>query len=312
MKKFSIIVPVYNVEKYLGKCLDSVNNQTFKDYEVIVINDGSTDNSISIIEQYKKNNYVIINQENKGLSEARNTGLKIADGEYIFFLDSDDYIKNETLEIINNNLLLNPDILRFQVSIVNEKNNDIMEIKEEGFSQISGEKAFNKICKYHFVENAWCYVYRKKYLLDNDFFFKKGIYHEDYALIPYVIINADNVISINSNLYYYVQRDFSIMNNFDYNKTLKKVNDFIIGYDIQYKLIEQNNKIKEKKIFKSFIANSLILKGRELNNNDLNNFIIQLKERRIFNQIIDNNIRRKIKKIIMKKNLKLYYKIFIR
>lgn len=312
MKKFSIIVPVYNVEKYLQRCLTSINNQTFRDYEVIVVNDGSTDNSMSIIEQYKKDNYIVVNQVNKGLSGARNAGLKIANGEYVIFLDSDDYIKNDALEIINNNLFNNLDILRFQVSSVNENGDIINNFIEKPFSLTSGENAFNKICKYHFVENAWCYVYRKKYLLDNNFLFKEGIYHEDYALIPYILINSEKIISIENILYFYVQRKCSIMNDYDYNKTLKKVNDFIIGYDMQYALIEQNGKIKAKEIFKSFIANSLILKGRELNNEDLSEFIIKLKERKVFDNVMNNNIKRKIKKILMKKNLKLYYKIFIR
>ena len=90
MSKFSIIIPVYNVENYIKKCLDSVFAQTEKDYEVIVVNDGTKDNSMDIVKNY---DVKIVNQKNQGLSEARNTGLKNAKGEYILFLDSDDYIE---------------------------------------------------------------------------------------------------------------------------------------------------------------------------------------------------------------------------
>lgn len=91
--KISIIIPVYNVEKYIEECLISVLNQTMKEIEIICINDGSTDNSLKILNNYKNKNenIRIVNQENSGLSNARNVGLSLAKGEYIFFLDSDDF-----------------------------------------------------------------------------------------------------------------------------------------------------------------------------------------------------------------------------
>ena len=99
MPKFSIIIPVYNVEDYIKKCLDSVFNQTYTNYEVIVVNDGTKDNSMKIVKNYDVR---IINQENQGLSMARNNGVKKAKGEYILFLDSDDYLEENTLQEIEN------------------------------------------------------------------------------------------------------------------------------------------------------------------------------------------------------------------
>ena len=89
MPKYSIIIPVYDVEKYIKKCLDSVFNQTYNNYEVIVVNDGTKDNSMEIVKNY---NVITINQKNQGLSMARNNGVKKAKGEYLLFLDSDDYL----------------------------------------------------------------------------------------------------------------------------------------------------------------------------------------------------------------------------
>ena len=112
MPKFSIIVPVYNVEEYIDDCLKSIKSQTFKDYEVIVVNDGTKDNSMDIVKNY---DVEIINQENGGLSSARNTGVKKAKGEYLIFLDSDDYIEKDLLKKINDSLKDNPDVVRFQI-----------------------------------------------------------------------------------------------------------------------------------------------------------------------------------------------------
>ena len=103
--KFSIIVPVYNVEKYLEKCLESILNQTFKDFEAIIVNDGSTDNSQEIIDKYVNKDQKIFKsfkKENGGLSDARNFGIERAKGEYIVFLDSDDYIDENLLNTLNN------------------------------------------------------------------------------------------------------------------------------------------------------------------------------------------------------------------
>ena len=100
MPKVSIVIPVYNVEEYLRRCLDSVVNQTLRDIEIICINDGSTDNSSHILAEYqsKENRLRVISQKNGGQSKARNAGLEVATGEYIYFLDSDDYIKTYALE----------------------------------------------------------------------------------------------------------------------------------------------------------------------------------------------------------------------
>ena len=124
--KFSIIVPVYNVEKYIEKCLESILNQTYDNFEIIVINDGSTDNSKKILDNYKTNKKIkIINQDNQGLSIARNNGLGAASGDYILFIDSDDYIEEELLSTLNKNIN-NEDLIRFQVQTVNE-NKEIIE-----------------------------------------------------------------------------------------------------------------------------------------------------------------------------------------
>ena len=256
--KFSIIVPVYNTEKYLKRCLDSISKQSFIDYEVIIVNDGSTDNSSSIISKYP---YKAINQENQGLSMARNNGVKVSSGDYLIFLDSDDYIEKDLLKEIDMSLSNNPDLVRFQIKEVFD-NKDEINYKEEPFENKDGEEAFRLITKYHFVENAWAYAVKRDYFIKEKFSFIKGTYHEDFGLIPLVIIKSKVVNSIDYVGYCYYQREGSIMNSSDYAKTEKKVKDF---YDHYLYLVKEINKTKlDKTYFMSFISNSLILKITEL------------------------------------------------
>ena len=98
MSKISVIIPVYNGEKYIQRCVDSVLNQTYSDIEIIVINDGSTDNTENILKSYS--NIVLINKENEGVSKARNTGLSLAKGDYVYFCDADDYLEKNAFEIL--------------------------------------------------------------------------------------------------------------------------------------------------------------------------------------------------------------------
>ena len=134
------------MEKYLKKCLESVFNQTYRDYEVIVVNDGTKDNSMKIVDKY---DVTTIYQENQGLSAARNTGVRYAKGEYLLFLDSDDYIDKYLLEKINDSLDNNPDIVRFQIREIYESTSDKKDFKEEAFTNKNGVEAFKRICNYN-------------------------------------------------------------------------------------------------------------------------------------------------------------------
>ena len=159
MPKFSIIIPMHNVEKYLKKCLDSVVDQTYKNYEVIIIDDGSTDNSKQIAKKYKFN---LIESEFVGVSEARNIAIKEAKGEYLIFLDSDDWWDKDLLKKLEENSKNNPDLIRFQMRTVTDQD-EISEYNEPFFENKSGEDAFKLITKYHFVDAACCYAIKRTY-----------------------------------------------------------------------------------------------------------------------------------------------------
>ena len=307
MPRFSIIIPVYNVEKYILKCLDSVMNQTFKDYEVIVVNDGTQDKSMELIENY---NVIKINQENKGLSEARNAGVKKAKGDYIIFLDSDDFIDKDLLKKINQSTKNNPDLIRYQVREINEISNKQIDYKETPFYNKTGVAAFTILSKYHYVENAWTYAINRNFYINNKFEFKKGTVHEDFGLIPLVIIKANTVNSIDYIGYNYLQRQGSIMNEFNYKKTIKKVEDLWKHYYYLNNEVERTN--LDSKVFKSFIANSLIIKICELKGKEYKANKKKLKIEKVYNNLLTNTISQKIKKRLLMISPKLTIKLISR
>lgn len=311
MIKYSFIVPVYNTEKYLKKCLDSLVNQTYKDFEIIVVNDGSTDKSSSIISKYQKKykNIIVIDKENEGLSMARNRGVQKSSGKYIIFVDSDDYVSNKLLEEVDKKID-DSDILRFQIATEDEEYTKINEYHEEGFESMCGYDAFKYLSSYHFVEPAWCYVIRKNYYIENKFSFKKGVYHEDFGLIPYVIYKARKVKSIDYIGYHYVQRNGSIMNNNDYKKTVKKAFDMLEQYKTMRlfaKNINRKNNLDD--YFLSYISNSVIVKARELKKDEKKVYINELKKLNVFDGVLVNTRIRRFKKYLMKHNLNLYLKV---
>lgn len=311
MIKYSFIVPVYNTEKYLKKCLDSLVNQTYKDFEIIVVNDGSTDKSSSIISKYQKKykNIIVIDKENEGLSMARNRGVQKSSGKYIIFVDSDDYVSNKLLEEVDKKID-DSDILRFQIATEDEGYTKINEYHEEEFESMCGYDAFKYLSSYHFVEPAWCYVIRKNYYIENKFSFKKGVYHEDFGLIPYVIYKARKVKSIDFIGYYYIQRNGSIMNNNDYKKTVKKAFDMLEQYKTMRlfaKNINRKNNLDD--YFLSYISNSVIVKARELKKDEKKVYINELKKLNVFDGVLVNTRIRRFKKFLMKHNLNLYLKV---
>lgn len=302
MTKFSIIIPVYNVEKYLKKCLDSVKNQTFKDYEVLVVDDGSTDKSKEIAKKY---NLTLIESDHVGVSSARNMAIKKAKGEYLVFLDSDDWWDKELLEKLNESSKTKPDLIRFQMRTVTDQNirTDYSEIS---FENKSGEEAFKLVTTFHFVDAACCYAVKRSYYEKEKFQFAEGKIHEDYGLMPLLIIKAKSVNCLSCIGYNYFRRTGSIMTNENYDWTKKKVADFFFHYNF---LIEEINKTKlDSTYFKSFVANSLILKICSLHGKDYREYKKKLKETRVFDNILTDTLPRKLKKILLQVSPKIYYK----
>lgn len=294
--KYSIIVPAYNTEKYIDKCLKSIFSNTYKNFEVIIVNDGSIDKTEDIINKYikKYDNIIYIKQKNMGLSLARNNGVKKATGDYLLFIDSDDYVEKNLLENINKDID-DLDVLRYQLNMV--FNDKIIPYGEKEFNVTNGIDSFEKIVRYKFIEMAALYVINRKYYLDNNFMFEKDVYHEDYGLLPLVIATAKKVKSINYLGYNYVQRDGSIMSSNDTEKMKKKMDDMLFLFT---KAIKYLDNIPNSQNVKSFYANSIIDKYNSLSDELKKEYIKKIKDLKIISYLSNDNFKRKIKKILYK------------
>lgn len=295
--KYSIIIPVYNVEEYLDRCLKSILNQTYSNYEVIIVNDGSPDNSDNIIKSYEKEDkrFKGYKKVNGGLSDARNYGLKYATGDYLIFIDADDYIENNYLEKVNDVLERNKDIdvLKFKIKLVDEGENLIR--MENGLNK-EGVTSFEELVKLEFLEPAWSYVYKLSFWKENNFTYLKGMIHEDFGLTPEILMKANKIYYLNSYLYNYVQRNGSIMSSNNKEKLHKKAYDMLYQYDRLIKI----NYNKDTKVYKSFLANALISKTNTLDKEEQKKYKEELRKRKVIDNLIDDTLKRKIKKIIYK------------
>ena len=233
MKKISVIVPVYNVEKYLDKCLTSLIKQTYKNFEIIVINDGSIDNSLAICNKYanKYDNVKVYDYKNAGVAHARNVGIKKATGDYLLFVDSDDYIDEKLLENLNEFLKKNDcDIVCFDMyKVVNNVNT---------YYHTSNSLVKDNIKRYIIGDSGPCNKLIKKKLFNNLKFMEK-IYYEDLATMPILALYTNKIEFLEEPLYYYVQRDNSIMHQ---KKFSEKLLDIFTSLDNVYEVYDGNYK----------------------------------------------------------------------
>lgn len=208
----SIIIPVYNVEKYLEQCIESIIHQTYRNIEIIFVNDGSTDSSELILDKYKNRDkrIKVIKQENKGLSAARNTGIKYATGDYISFIDSDDYVVKEYAEVIVENMqkykvdMIIFDALRLRNGQLKPWRKQIIKYPTSSKEMLS-ETLHGKYLNI----SAWNKCYKKS--LFEQMKFKEGIKFEDYYMTPSLFKNCNNIKYVQKELYIYRDNEDSIM-----------------------------------------------------------------------------------------------------
>ena len=265
--KLSIIVPVCNVADYLAKCLDSLLAQDLpqNEYEIIVVNDGSTDNSGEIALQYadKYENIMLINQANQGLSGARNTGIKQAKGDYIQFVDSDDYLEDNVLgglmkQVENDDL----DVLRFKYQNVRINAGGEYEIFQpyKSSSFIFDDYSSDVTQGVNFLNERFgtaCYAVMfiiRKQILDNCIF-KQGIYFEDTEWTPRMLLKAERIASSDTIVYNYLMREGSITKAVNKDKQRKVVEDKIKLVD---SLLEHSSGLEDKSWFERMIAGTVL------------------------------------------------------
>lgn len=220
--KLSIVIPVYNLAQYIEKCLNSILNQPFKDYEIICVNDGSTDNSLEVLNRYK-DKIIIIDKENEGSGVARNVGIDRAQGEYIFFIDGDDWLEDHVLEkIVNKADELNTDILFFGGLSYYQLNSphpnpprpgrELYKGQNGGYSKNKlPKKYFNRVFSskdikkdvFKFPSTPWSKLYRREFLLKNNIRFQNIKVGQDQLPFFHSMITAERIAVLPENIYCY-------------------------------------------------------------------------------------------------------------
>ena len=249
MAKLSLIVPVYNVEKYLPKCLESLTNQTLKDIEIICVNDGSMDNSLAILKEFasKDSRIRIIDNQHQGVAKTRNTGIEQSTGEYIGFVDSDDYIDIDFFEkLYNSATKSNSDIAI--ASILKHKNffniYNAKYTKEETAITIQDKI---KLCedKKHFFFYAWNKIYHSGFIKENNIKFSEGQIYEDVMFAIKALYYSNKIISVYGTKYHYIEHENSLTKYKD--KTGEKEHDLIKAYsELQEFCNSKNIEIPER------------------------------------------------------------------
>lgn len=281
--KISIIIPVYNVEKYIERCLESILNQTFNEYEVIIVNDGSTDNSGKICDKYSEinKNINVIHKKNGGVSSARNLGIDVAKGEYIAFIDPDDFIDSNMFKILYENLKeLNGDIA---ICSVNEIRNDNIELGDNSGEVISYSKddaieGYFK-GKYPFNQNyLWNKLFKRslfeKVRLNEDI-----TYQEDSEIMIQLLNSSDIITYIGKPLYNYDLREGSLSSGKISKGKITAERAFHSIYEYtRYNICEYKSKALLKYISLVFNIVIEIIKNYEEYKEEYINMITRIKE----------------------------------
>lgn len=316
----SFIIPAYNAEKTIIRAIESIINQknTSIEYEIIVINDGSKDKTEENVKEiidnyavdkivYDKNNYstklknkdnndinfFYYQQENQGISNTRNLGVKKSNGDYIIFVDSDDYVSDTLLNDIEKYIDDKIELIKWNPIFVKDNG----EIKKEEcfpFDKKTGVDGFNYLYgKDKLISCLWNYAIKKELIPE----FPKVNYHEDFAVLPLIILKAKSMVFIDKNEYYYVQTDNSVMRGNDEEKQKKRLEDILFGYDY---ILNQIPSLKLDKYtdenLKIFLTNSLIVFLPELSDNNKKFFLDELSKREVSKNLKTRNLKQLLKK----------------
>lgn len=306
--KVSIIVPIYNVEKYILKCLDSIHKQTYENLEIILVNDGSTDSSKDIIEKFseKDDRVIIINKVNGGLSSARNAGIEQASGEYIMHVDGDDYLEFDAVELlVSSAVKYNSDIVIGDINIVfKDSKADWIDSTLADNTPITGKEFLEN---YYFLGKAKNSIWNK--LIRRTLYVSNEIYHpnkislgEDSATLPRLLLHCNKVTKINRSIYNYRQ-NLSGMTRASNKKILQyqKAIEIVEQHFIKYNEAELFNKYRSNFMFNVFYYEVLLIPYLDAKKKDYTDYIIGwelfLKEVHSIksNSLIMNNISKKQK-----------------
>ena len=251
MCKLTVIVAAYNVQEYIYKCLNSLVNQTYKELEILVVNDGSTDKTENIIREFERKyrNLKLLNKENGGLSSARNYGIKFATGEYIAFVDGDDYLNEKTYEYVMLKLLEEKSELAiFSYKKVFENRIKEIKLNKKLYTDDFLKKLLSKSDEASIV--VWNKIFKKDIILENNIYFENRAYFEDTGFIFRYLCFVKKITIVEKMLYYYIQHISSLTKKFNpliidsSRNTYELVKKFYSKEDIEKKYYKEIEDMK--------------------------------------------------------------------
>ena len=295
----SFIIPSYNSANTIKRAIDSILSQnTDLEYEIIVVDDGSTDNTDEVIKCYDNDERIkYYKKDNSGVADTRNYGVKMATGDYIIFVDSDDYISENLLNDIEVYILQETELIKWNVTFVDEKQNEILKPESVTFEKVTGEQGFNNLFgKDNLIDCLWNYAIKKELMIE----FPSGTYHEDFATMPLIILNSKSFVSIDKREYYYVQSKNSIMREKNSEKTRKKLQDKLKHFDnLMKKVNEMNLQKLTIENFGIYATNSMLAVVKDLEGEDKKYYKKELGKRKVWRYIKIRNLKQLIKKCII-------------
>lgn len=273
MKKVSIIVPIYNAEEYLQKCLDSLINQTYQNIEIILLNDGSTDNTKNIIASYKDERIIAINKKNTGIADTRNRGIKKSTGDYIMFVDSDDYLELNSIELLVERLEKDKsDIVMFNYYLETPNNQIEIKLPINNINSLKDDP--DLLTKIHL--GPCTKIFKSSLLKNNDNYFPLYLKYEDVPFVVKAVINAKKISFIPDFLYHYVIKKSGETITRD-----ERLFDIITICAIVEKTISNNDGINKTnlfvKILSYYLKNSRYIKNIKLRNEFIDAIYIYLR-----------------------------------
>lgn len=245
----SVIVPIYNVEQYLNKCIECIVGQSYKNLEIILVDDGSPDKCPQMCDEWgrKDERIKVIHKSNGGLSDARNVGVKHASGDYVLFVDSDDWIDNKIKNVVSS-IDYEYDIIAVGIRCINNNKQTTIEAEEFEYKDFGNLQKI-KYFKRNRITNAVCHIFNRQFLIDNNLEFEKGIYYEDLEFMSRALLKATSICSKNIVFYnYVVLRNGSITTNM-------KFKNFQDRLYVCNKINETAKQITNKKLYKIYKQN---------------------------------------------------------
>ena len=317
--KLSIVIPVYNVEKYIERCLASClsqENVASDDYEIIIVNDGTKDNSLQIAEKFVAgmSNVTIVSQENAGLSAARNKGFSLAKGDYVWFVDSDDWTSKDAVSVILETICKNsPDVIKIGYATTQHDNAESLIVHNNDIAKgcYTGTEILNK---HKWEPPAQFFVFKANFLREHKLEFCVGILHEDNEFTPRMLYNAKTVVVIDNVLYYYMLGNPTSITNVVKPKRVHDLLTVILNLNkFSESVVKDNCSKKSFYLFISLVANTAIYYALMLRKEDYDLILIEFsKQKTIFkkNMYASRKIKYMVQGVLMSLlPMSLYLKI---